>query len=64
MKNSTSGHLRLTKEWDLVQDTYKIEKIIGSGACGIVVRAKHREQRNKVAIKHVKTCFKEDHQYV
>ena len=56
----SSTHLRLSKEWDLLKDRFKLEKIIGSGACGVVVRAKDRaNHRQLVAIKHVKASFKE-----
>ena len=55
-----STNLRLSKEWDLVKDRFKIDKIIGSGACGVVVRAKDRaNHRQLVAIKHVRASFKE-----
>ena len=60
----TSTNLRLTKEWDLVKDSYKIEKIIGSGACGVVVRAKHRTSKNLVAIKHIRASIEDGDHYV
>ena len=60
----SSNNLRLTKEWDLIKDRYKIDKIIGSGACGVVVRAKHRIQKHVVAIKFIRTSFKDGEDYV
>lgn len=55
------GHqnLSLSKEWELLKDRYKIEKIIGSGASGLVVRAKDRANNKTVAIKYVRASFKD-----
>ena len=56
-------NIRLSKEWEYVNELYKIEQIIGHGASGIVVRAKNRMNHNLVAIKHFKDSFKEDDHY-
>ena len=55
--------LGLGQEWDLVTDLYKIEKVIGCGSSGIVVRAKDRLRQHFVAIKHVKGSFREDNHH-
>lgn len=41
-----------------------MEKIIGSGACGVVVRAKHRTSKNLVAIKHIRASIEDGDHYV
>ena len=58
-----NNNQRLTKEWDLVIGRYKIDKIIGQGAAGLVVRAKNRCLKTTVAIKYIKACFKDGQQY-
>ena len=51
------------EEWDLVTDLYKIEKVIGCGSSGTVVRAKDRLRQHSVAIKHIKDSFREDNHH-
>ena len=58
-----NNNQRLTKEWDLVKDRYKIDKIIGQGAAGVVVRAKNRCLKTTVAIKYIRAGFKDGQQY-
>ena len=50
--NRPKSILKLSKEWELICDKYKPNKIIGKGATGIVVRAKDSNE-NTVAIKYI-----------
>ena len=54
--HGSRAKLSLSKEWELILDRYKPNKIIGQGASGIVVGAKDCN-KNYVAIKHIKSGF-------
>ena len=40
--------------WEQVRKTYKLKQVIGEGSFGKVIEARHRETREKVAIKLIR----------
>ena len=52
---------KLPKVWHLVKEKYKIGNIIGRGPGSVVVEAKDRNTKKKVAIKHIELCYEKDY---
>ena len=49
--------VRLDLIWQFVNKEYEIEKILGKGSFGFVIKAKHRKTGAVRAIKHIRNVF-------
>ena len=50
---------KLDSSWKEIKTDFKLTTLLGKGSFGIVIKGKHRQSRNEVAIKRIDCNFKD-----
>jgi serine/threonine protein kinase len=50
---------KLNSSWKSLQKDYKLLEVVGEGANGMIVKARHRATKKYVAIKKIDCSFKD-----
>lgn len=56
-KNDKPDKERLSSQWKIIRDEYKLLDVIGEGTFGKVIKARHRQTSRQVAIKFIEADF-------